>query len=120
MIKEEVIARLKVEMEKPCSLCVDEVFKYLMDPQTQGLMHSWVIKRKGLLQFHVHAPGVLDTPGDGPVMLFRTLVYVNAECAMLHWTPSSRTVEGAIKFLEYTLLQEEQRLKHPRINELPR
>lgn len=114
MTKEEALARLKAEMAKPCELCVDKVFQFYMDPETQGLLCAWAPGREGLLQFHVHPPGVLDPQGKDPVMLLRTLVYVAADVAILHWVPSSRTIEGAFANLEEVLRQERLRLTRPR------
>ena len=119
MTKEEAISQLRAEMAKPCAECVDKVFQFFMDPQTQGLLCSWAPGREGLIQFHVHAPGVLDPQGKGPVMMLRTLLYVAADVAILHWVPSSRTVEGAFTNLEEVLRQEANRLKHPREHGLP-
>ena len=119
MTKEEALVRLRAEMAKPCEECIDKVFHFSMDPQTQGLLSSWAEGREGLLQFHVHAPGVLDPQGGNPVMLLRTLLYVAADVVILHWTPSSRTVEGAFSNLEDALRQEAHRLKHPREHGIP-
>ena len=119
MTKEEAITRLRAEMAKPCEECVDEVFQFTMDPQTQGLLCSWAPGREGLIQFHVHAPGVFDPQGEGSVMLLRTLLYVTADVMILHWTPSAHTVEGAFAHLEEVFRQEANRLKHPREHGLP-
>jgi hypothetical protein len=101
-------------MAQACPKCVKKVFTLLMDPQTQGLFAPWVKERKGLIQFHVHAPGPLDNKSGEAAIMFLMAVYITEEQPILYFTPSSRTVEGAFENLKETIARESKRLDRQR------
>lgn len=114
MAPDEVIKQLHKRMAEACPKCVKKVFTLLMDPQTQGLFTPWVKERQGLIQFHVHAAGPLDSKEGGDVIMFLMAVYITEDKPILYLTPSSPTVEGAFEILKEVIARESKRLGRQR------
>ena len=102
----ETIDALKKRMAEPCTQCTKDVFKYLMDPQVQGLLDPWIKERAGMIQLHVHS-NTLTKHNAG--ILFLMAIYITDDKQILYYTPGCSTVEGAFEILKEVVAREKKR-----------